>query len=319
MTARNLLAADIARRYRRRLLLFYVPVAIVMLWANVQLGEAPRVFAVSIGFALALGPLLVLRWVPRTVWYLPVSRRDIWRAGWLFATVGTTLALLGLKIVTMLLLLVPPSLDFAGVSPVLSFSTVLLSTVFDFAATGIGCLLVIVATLPPKRSRAGHRLLAIARDAADMILQLAFFAIWFSAARLSGWLPLRWSDFTPATALALAAALGVTIATWFHTPNPPALARQAPVPRAQREPAASHPRCIAGLSGLPRLLAHEYWVALAIGAALSAGSFLVVIVMANMVQSPQAVVDLLRDELQFMDQGVLHRRDRRWARMPCSR
>ena len=86
----RLLVADIIRRHPKWMgLLAAVALAPMWWWG---LTEMPgRVFAMSMGIAFLIGPQTTLQFLPRAIWYLPVRRRDAWRANWLVATLGATL------------------------------------------------------------------------------------------------------------------------------------------------------------------------------------------------------------------------------------
>jgi hypothetical protein len=88
--AMRLLIADRGRRMNRGPVLFFATFAGGMWWADSYFREPSRAIAASMAIAFQLGPLLTPRMIPRPLWYLPVSRRDVWRSSWLFSTIGVT-------------------------------------------------------------------------------------------------------------------------------------------------------------------------------------------------------------------------------------
>lgn len=280
---------------------FMVLFSAFMFWFAMEMGEPTRALGASMGWALTMRHY-ELRFMARPIWYLPVSKRDIWKAGWLVMTIATGLALTAGKFIAMVVLLVAPSLDVSGASPVLTFPTIALSAVYDFVAAGFGCALLILLTRPQPPAGTAGVLASIARGMAEMVLAAGFLAGVYGGKYLSGWLPARWSELGPMSGVLLVAGVALSIATYFHSPMPPALAREsAAAAAAERKPVRARSLARGGLSGLPRLLVHEYGVTISIGAGLSLASLLVVMVMTNVLQSPRAVADLLRDELRFID------------------
>ena len=76
---------------------------VLVWWMGAGQNFAAQTFFFSMGMAFALGPQ-IMAWSlwPRVIWYLPISKRDIWRAVWLLATVGATLITASAKLVAML-------------------------------------------------------------------------------------------------------------------------------------------------------------------------------------------------------------------------
>jgi hypothetical protein len=290
------LISDLLYRSRWRSIFFLLFVG-GLLWISVQMGEPARAFAISMGYGFGMGPQLTLRYVPRSIWYRPVSRRDIWRAGWLVATVGTTASLLAVKLIVMMVLLVTPTFDMPGVVPVLTFAKVALSSVYDLAACGVGCALVTLLTRPQPHGPLRH-LSSLVRGLAEIFIQIGFFAAWYGGVFGHARIPTDWNHLTVTSGLFLAGGLALTIATYFHSPVPPPLARaQAQASRGRQVTAAAP----AGLSGLPRLLAHEYRWAMLIGAGLAFLSVLAAMVIARFTPSRDILADLVRTELRFLD------------------
>lgn len=295
----GLVLADIVRRARVRVAIIGV-VAAGMWWLTSEMGDPLRAFGSTIGFAVMVGPWLTLRFIPRPVFYLPVAKRDIWRAGWLFSTVGITLVTTAAKIAGLIALRATPPIE--DLTPAITgLAGIALSSVYDFAATGLTCGLVILATRPASTAAPWRQLSIGLVNIADALLPAAWFAGFYGASLLHGIVPTRWGQLTARSGTVLAAALVLAIATYFHSPSPAPRANRP----AAKPAAADRTRRVdaAGLSGLPRLLVHEYVWALLVGAVLGIGSVIVVLVNAH-VRSPQDLAALLRLELGRLD-GVM--------------
>lgn len=208
----RLLIIDLVRRSKWRTAFFSV-LLVGMLWVANQMDHPGRAFAVSMGVAFAFGPQLTLRHVPRAIWYLPVSRRDVWRAGWLVATVGATLVTTLAKLLTMLVM---PAARSSGISGIA------LSSLYDFLATGVGCGLVIAATRPLAARAPWRQAASLLRRLAEAALPLGFLGIVYGGFLLGKALPTHWSDLTARSGLALAAGLALTIGAYFYSPSAPA-------------------------------------------------------------------------------------------------
>src|SRR6185369_13013745 len=76
--AMRLLLADRVRRTNRWVLLFFAAFAGGMWWAAGYSAQPSRALAASMGIAVQLGSFMTLLLIPRALWYLPVSRRDVW-------------------------------------------------------------------------------------------------------------------------------------------------------------------------------------------------------------------------------------------------
>lgn len=292
----RLLILDLIRRGAPRALVF-AGAHLLILWMFLQLGDPVRTFGVSMAAVFMLGPLTLLWFGPRVVWYLPVSRRDLWRGGWLVATVGTTLLMAAVKLVAL----------GAVRSPNYGLSTVLLSTVFDFACAGIGCALVIVATHPRPARSPWRQLAPVWQSLAEFALFAGLFAMFYGG-QYTDVLPLRWSDLTLASGTVLVAALLVTVATYFHSPSPPARVETGPLFMSASHPAFpgdahrhAPPREAGGLSGLSMLLVDEYLRALLFGGGLAAASIVVVLAGAGIVDAEEAVAELMRAQIALLD------------------
>jgi hypothetical protein len=287
----RLLIEDLVRRNRWRAAALCV-FLLLMFGATAAMGDFTRAFGVSMSVAFA-GGTLTLQYVPRAIWYLPISKRDIWRAHWLVATVGVTLLTTAVKLAV---LLVPQVRASSGLA------VIALSSLCDFAYVGVGCGLVILATRPQPASGPRRGAAALFKAVAEIGLTSGFLLAAYGSFMLSHVLPTRWSELTPRSATLLIAALGVAVATYFHSPVP-----LTPSNRVTRRPRvkAGAPRFdLGGLSGLPRLLVHESAWTLMVGGSLLVGSALFVLVVANVAESPGGLAGFLRSLLQRLDTRV---------------
>ncbi len=262
----RLLLMDLFRRKHRWITLSIAASFVLVWWVAAGEDFAGRAFLFSMGMAWGFGPQ-IMAWSlsPRPIWYLPISKRDIWRAVWLVATVGATLITASAKLVAMLLrALIPPP---EGGS--FTLSMLVLSSLYDFAYTGVGCALIIVAARPRPLSGPWRFVSAVLKQAAEAGLSIGMpaamggFLVGFT-------LPVHWSEMTARSAVLLAAALALTIATHFHTVDPAAgsiyLASKHP-----RQRATSRTVRAGGLTGIRRLLVHEYVQSTAMAAGLVGG------------------------------------------------
>ena len=287
----RLLIADFVRRNRFNPVFFGLMVA--TMFGATAAGVSPgRAFRVSMGMVFGIGPALVLRYLPRTIWYLPVSKRDIWRAGWLVSTVGATLLATAIKLAAILVPQVRASVSLASVA---------LSSVYDFAYAGVGCGLVVLAIRPQPTNGWRRGVSAVLKGSAEFILPLGMVVAFFGDF-MAPHLPTHWTDLTPRSIAVLVAALGVTAATYFYSPMP-----LTPTNRIQRPARArtGPPRLeLGGFSGLPYLLVHESAWTLLIGGSMVIGSILVVFAAAIFLHSPEGIVGFLRALLLRLDGQV---------------
>jgi len=242
----RLLVVDIVRRASRWWLVFgfVFTAASWRMWPALDAG--PRALAVSMGVAFSIGQQILLLYPPRPLWYLPVSRRDIWRAVWIFATVGATATTTSAKLVSLLA-------PWGGAR--FGLSSLLLSTVYDFAFSGVGCGVAIVMVQPQPSRRSARAVWPLVQAAAFLLRALGFVAA-FNAPL---WLPpnvpaTRWTDLGARGAVLLGAALAVTCAAYFYTPRPTLSSRRRlrPLRSGAKRPARS-----GSLTGLPLLLWQE--------------------------------------------------------------
>ena len=180
-----------------------------------------------------------------------------------------------------------------------SFATLALSSLYDFAYTGLGCGLIIVATLPRPERGPGATYCPCSAGPPWPCCQRECSADGSGAVSLVIGCRSIGRRFTVGAGMVLAAALGLSVATYFHSSMP-----LTPANRTSRRPRveARAPRLTpGGLSGLPRLLVHESAWTLMAGGVLVIGSVLVVVVAAKYLQSPESLLGLLRSVLLHVD------------------
>lgn len=290
----ELLIRDLIRRTSRWMTVgMTLVIAVGWFWIAVEAPDPAipaMAFRFSMGMAWVMGPQLHLWLVPLAVWYLPVARRDVWRAGWLVSTVGITGLLFAAKLPGTML---TPARDFIG------FSGLLLSTAYDFAATGAGCALVIAATSPGP-SRGPLRVIwPVVRGASQLLLPAGYLFL----SELPRWAglttPVQWSALTPRAAIALGTGVALTIAAYFYSPRPPVPANRTKRQAPQRSNSARL-ESRSGLTGVPWLLAHEYvWIATLAGYLALVGA--AAAAMASLTESGAEVVQILVNVLLSFD------------------
>ncbi|HVL69858.1 MAG TPA: hypothetical protein VM364_21545 [Vicinamibacterales bacterium] len=286
------LIIDLARRNARGAAGFGI--ALTVVWGIAALVEepSPGALGLSMGLAFGLGPFRLLWLVPRPIWYLPVSRRDLWRSAWVMATAGAALLTTTAKLIAVAIL---------GTTAPYGVATLMLSSVYDFAYAGVGCGLVILATAPLPRQAPWHQMSRLWKAVGEVALPLGL-PVAALGAIYTDLLPMRWRDLDVASGSVLAAALAVTVGTYFHTPTPAPrvpdgsiLFTRAAAPGGRADTAGRIPRlAFRRLTGVPRLLLHEYVWSIAIGAALAAASALVVLLAANAFDTEEALADVTR-------------------------
>jgi hypothetical protein len=299
----RMLIADLVRRgYRWPSALFTFSVAIFWASHRADVGEAQAAFAMSLGAAFMMGPLFVaMSPAPRAIWYLPVSRRDVWRATWLVASVGPVVLTTAGKLVARL---VPAPAGLLG------FSSLTLSSAYDFAYAGIGCGLIALCARSHPASGPRRHLSGII---STMSLVAAVGGLFWGFA-IRHWLPTHWSDLSPVTGTILAAALALALAAYFYTPG---LEWRTGRPFYTRTTGAARPRQTrdarfsrrAGPTGLPRLLLHEYAFSVALGGFLVVAFGAIVFVTGALMNSPGAYGGFLRmQNLLLFDETVAPQR-----------
>jgi hypothetical protein len=216
-------------------------VGIIMLGVMISArGRHGLEMAVSLVLAYVLGPVMLLaRLDTPLIPYLPVSRRDAWRARWIVSTVVPAALITAAEL---------PALTLGAVS----WSTVTLSGVMDLLYAGAGCAVI---ALSEARRPAGRMWILLV-----VLVSILWPFMWRGA------LPLRWQDVHWPETLALAGGAALTLWGACHTPRGPW--RRAFQTRSESSvPSASPPRP-SRLSGLPRLLVHELATSIGLGATL---------------------------------------------------
>jgi hypothetical protein len=284
----GLLIADQLRRMNRWVVLFFAAFVGGMWWMDFYFEQPSRAFATSMWMAIQMGPQQTLWLVPRPLWYLPASRRAVWRSGWLVSVAGVPAMTTAVKLVAALV----------SWGSARGIASVGLSALFDIAAAGVGCTLAMLA-IHPRPAGALRRPATIAQGCAQFLFPLSgflFFAGWQTVA-----LPTRWSDLTPLSTSVLAAALALALATYFYEPRPLAAANRVVPPPAPAAPATRVRE--SRLTGIPRLLVREAGWAFSIGGSLAAAAVVFVTVMARVSSDEHGLSDLLRKALMARDAG----------------
>jgi hypothetical protein len=252
----RLLVADMIRRIDVR----PVGLLFVCLLATWQMlgwqHHASQAVALSLAAAFALGPFLVpLHAATPLTPYLPVSRRDAWRATWL---------MVGLAALTPAVLMLPAVV--LGGAP--GWSGWTLSIAMDTAYAGAGCALLAFGGLTsngPVVPRIDRRWLGTAS------VSLYVGGPFWSYVFLPG-LPTHWGDVGPRWTLGLIAGFACAAGAWFYTP--PLAARTRRRERRQLGTRSLSARVFGTVSGIPRLMLHEFafsgWMAVTTGLAMAA-------------------------------------------------
>ena len=104
---RLLLEDMMARKYRWPSALCVLGVVVFWWGSGLRHRETldfREAFVASLTAVFAMGPLFVAAAPePRAVWYVPVSRRDRWRATWLLAVAVPTVAMIAAKLLALCL------------------------------------------------------------------------------------------------------------------------------------------------------------------------------------------------------------------------
>jgi len=291
---KRLLIADAAWRQRKFMSFTGLSIAVLwwFWWTKVESADLLMPFGYSMGMAFQLGPQLAMRYMPRAIWYLPISRREAWRALWLFSTAGVTLLTTLAKATAMI--------AHRGPEPG-GAARLMLSSVYDFTYSGIGCALVAIVMRPRPARGPRRQLAAAAAGCAEVAIPFGAVFGFAGIGQFRVGLPTYWSEFTPLAGLGLAAGLTVAISSYFHVPvpiRPVTSTASAGANHADRRPDRSP------LTGLPRLLAHEYVLAMLVAGCLIAGSGAVVLIVAH-VGSPSDVAAFVQMELGRIDGASL--------------
>lgn len=235
------LARDmLGRQYQWQLQLTIVLAAIPWWLAGAGGTNARFAFAISLGMTLVIGPVVTVTGLPRAYAYLPLSRRDIWRATWLVGAVAAPAVLAALKL---------PALFFSLGARDGGLAIIALSTAYDFGAASMGCILL-TASQRSKRIAPARALRML--EAAAM-LALISTPFWVRA------------ELTGASAVVLGLMLASIAAAFVYVP-PRAAGVRRPT-SAARPPLAPPPR--GRLAGIPALMLREVRWAAGIGLTLA--------------------------------------------------
>ena len=242
------------RRNQRATVTMVLAVGAGWFWVATEPQVAQLVFAFSPGMAYLLGPELRLWLLPRAIWYLPVRQRDVWRAGWLVSTVGITALFLAAKL---------PGFFFTSARETIGASGLLLSVAYDFASTGIGAALVVLVTSPGPARGPLHVAWPAVQGTAGALLPVGVLPFMYLPQWLDNAPPVQWDALSARAGAALAAGVALGIVTYFHSPTPAVLAN-----RVGRRTRSVRGGSWIGLTGVPRLLLHEYAWTLGLGGGL---------------------------------------------------
>ncbi len=190
-------------------------------WINIAGSRSDKIafaFGGSLSLAFAVGPLSVMNFERREIRLLPVSRRQLWLAKWTIGTIGATLVTTLTKVFATVLAII------VSRTPLLTWPSILLSSMYDFLYTGatfgLGLALPILAT--PKLVTA---LPKIVRSAAGSMLIIALVGGLFWGLIFRASLPTTWPQLSIKAIVVLAAGLVLTVIGYLHSPKIKARAR----------------------------------------------------------------------------------------------
>jgi hypothetical protein len=250
--------------------------------------ELEFAFVASTGVTLIVGPLMTFANMAGAVRYLPVSRRDVWRATWIASAGIATCATLLVKLPVLLL----------GLRQANALAAIALSSLYDFAAAGAAFTLMSLLHRPVNPDRPFLiRLTAGLAAAAVMTTVVAL------TTALQTGIPTAWAELTPGSGALLIAMLGIAVAGLVAGPGPiPGKPRQ--VPRSTSRRAAS-PNGARTLTGLPRLLLHEFAWSLTMGAGFAVTLGLIAYVIRIFSgDGPLGLTDFLRLQMLLLFDGT---------------
>jgi hypothetical protein len=296
---------DLVRRQHRWLTAMLVTIVATLWWLGAEGGQGALTFSMAAAFGLGPQVMNPALW-PRAVWYLPISKRDAWRATWLLATVGAALMTTSAKLLGMLAAILIPQ-----PSASLGLAALGLSGLYDFAYAGCGCALVAIGTRPRPAREPWRLMWDVLKGPAQALFPLGVMIPLLVRAWGGAEVPVTWGEMTPRSATLLAAALGLSIAAYFHTLEPGAgfiLVRVQP--RQHRAIAPRPPIETRGPTGLPRLLLNEYaWSAVAAVSFVIAFAVLVFGVGA-LIRTPWSLRGLVEIAGLLFDEAVAEERGR---------
>jgi hypothetical protein len=227
----SLLVRDMLRRLPTWQLALTAAVFAIAWGVCLAQGRSYAVMAGSLTIAFYFGPIVMHRWLePSPVSYLPVSRRDIWRAAWTMSVVAPLVMITAVKI--------PGAMFAPG-----GWSTLTLSSTMDLLYAGTGSALLAAARR--RGNSASLLLLAFAGMLSGLILPFL----------LRHQLPTRWSAVSAFTVALFTAGAAATIYSVVHVP--PATTRPLRRPDTSGPSVVTTPIPPTRISGLARLLFHE--------------------------------------------------------------
>jgi hypothetical protein len=285
----RLLLIEILRRHKPWQLLGVVMLAFLWYLAG---GEddpetAPMALGASMTAVYMMGGGGFTMMVPQALSYLPLSRRDIWRANWLAATVWPTV----LATATMLVMMLLPA-----TRTTVGFSRIPLAAAYGFAYAGVWSVLVMLMASAASHPRI-RRWLGDPITAITPLVTMGGFYVGFWGSRYVS-LPTRWSEFSPLGAFLLASTIGLVMVMYFYSPPVTGkLPLRAGNRRGAAERAASRPLSSSRLTGLPRLLWNEYAWTMAIAGAVVVGLAITVVALDTFRNTQQLAAGVVRAQL----------------------
>jgi hypothetical protein len=285
----RLLLIEILRRHKPLQLMAVVMLAGIWYMAGDE--EDPSLVAMALGASVSaaymLGPGRGSMMIPPAVSYLPLSRRDIWRATWLASTLWPT----ALTTATMLLTMLVPA-----TRTTIGFSRIPLAAAYDFAYAGAGCVLVMLLSIAASHPRIWRPVRDVITVIAPLITMAGFYVGFWGHRYLS--LPAQWSEFSPVGAVGLMSVTGLVAASYYFSPpvtgNPPLRAGNR---RGAAERAAARPVPPSRLTGLPKLLWNEYAWTMAIAGAVVVGLAVTVVAIDTFYNTQRLATGVVRAQL----------------------
>ena len=194
----RLLVLDMLRRvaYWQLALLAF---GFAMAWAFFPArGGAGPVIAMSLAATFIIGPVAMLGWLGTPVVpYLPVSRRDVWRAAWVMSTLAPLAVMTTLKL---------PGALAGGVA---GWSSLTLSSFMDLLYAGAGCAFLATAN----SLRGSKRATAVVFLALPLVLGGVLWPF-----VIQQWLPTNWAEVRPWHGAMF--AIGAALTTWSALQSP---------------------------------------------------------------------------------------------------
>ena len=284
----RLLLIEMLRRHKPLQLMAVVMLAGIWYMAGDE--EDPSLVAMALGTSVSAACMLGLgrgSLIPPAVSYLPLSRRDIWRATWLASTLWPTAVVTATTLLTML---VPATRATMG------FSRVTLAAAYAFAYTGTGCVLLMLMATTESHPRVWRPLREVITVITPLVTMASFYVAFWGHRHLS--LPTQWSEFSPSGAILLVSAIGFVTAMYFHSPPVTGAAPlRAGNRRSAAERAAAQPVPPSRLTGMPKLLWNEYAWTMAIAGAVVLGLTVAVVALDTFYNTNRLAAGVVRNQL----------------------